>query len=112
MPSVYPGTGRPSRTRCSCPITHFGFAAAGLPGVANFFIGTLEGGERNYQGIELTLRRRHRDNWQALIAYTYNDAKGNTNSDSNADFQGDVLYPRSTGAEPVRAASPARSSTS
>ncbi len=74
------------------PYTHFGFAETGLPGVANFFIGTLEGGQRNYQGIEFTLRRRFRDNWQALVAYTYNDAEGNTNSDSNADFQGDVLF--------------------
>lgn len=74
------------------PYTHFGFPASGLPGVANFFIGTLEGGKRDYQGIEFTLRRRHRDNWQALVSYTYNDAKGNSNSDSNADFQGDVLF--------------------
>ncbi len=26
------------------------------------------------------------------MAYTYNDAEGNTNSDSNADFQGDVIW--------------------
>ena len=74
------------------PYTHFGFPASGLPGVANFFIGTLEGGKRDYQGVEFTLRRRHRDNWQALVSYTFNDANGNTNSDSNADFQGDVLF--------------------
>jgi hypothetical protein len=71
---------------------HFGFPETGLPGVANFFIGTLEGGKRDYQGIEFTLRRRHRNNWQALVSYTFNDANGNTNSDSNADFQGDVIY--------------------
>jgi hypothetical protein len=66
---------------------------------SNFVIATLEGGERNYQGIELVLRKRYSDRWQALISYTYNDAEGNTNSDSNADFQGDVLYldPRAPG---------------
>src|SRR3990172_5671428 len=74
------------------PYTHFGFAESGLPGAANFFIGTLEGGERDYQGVELTVRRRYRNNWQALVSYTFNDAKGNSNSDSNADFQGDVLF--------------------
>jgi hypothetical protein len=26
------------------------------------------------------------------VSYTYNDAEGNTNSDSNADFQGDVIW--------------------
>jgi hypothetical protein len=90
-PSVYPGpVDHPDSL--FLPYTHFGFDASGLPGVANFFIGTLEGGERNYQGIEFTLRRRHKDNWQGQISYTYSDAEGNTNSDSNADFQGDVLF--------------------
>jgi hypothetical protein len=90
-PSVYPGpVDHPDSL--FLPYTHFGFPASGLPGVANFFIGTLEGGERNYQGVEFTLRRRYRDNWQGFVSYTYNDAEGNTNSDSNADFQGDVLF--------------------
>lgn len=74
------------------PYTHFGFDESGLPGVANFFIGTLEGGKRDYTGFEVALRRRLRDNWQAYASYTFSDAKGNTNSDSNADFQGDVLF--------------------
>jgi hypothetical protein len=90
-PSVYPGpVNHPDSL--FLPYTHFGFPESGLPGVANFFIGTLEGGERNYQGIEFTLRRRYRNNWQGFVSYTYNDAEGNTNSDSNADFQGDVLF--------------------
>jgi hypothetical protein len=37
-------------------------------------------------------RKRYSNNWQLLGSYTYNWAKGNTNSDSNADFQGDVLF--------------------
>ena len=59
---------------------------------SNFVIATLAGGQRDYQGIEFTFRQRLRDNWQALAAYTYGDARGNTNSDSNADFQGDVIW--------------------
>ena len=59
---------------------------------SNFIIATLAGGRRDYQGVELTFRQRLRDNWQALAAYTFGDATGNTNSDSNADFQGDVLW--------------------
>ena len=54
---------------------------------SNFVIATLAGGARDYQGLELTFRQRLRSNWQALAAYTYGDATGNTNSDSNADFQ-------------------------
>jgi hypothetical protein len=69
-------------------LDYFGFDVN--PG-ANFIIGTLEGGERNYHGLELNLRKRYSDSWQGLASYTYNHAMGNTNSDSNADFQGDVL---------------------
>jgi hypothetical protein len=70
-------------------LDYFGYAEN--PG-SNFVIGTLKGGKRNYNGVDLTFRRRYNDNWQALASYTYNRAYGNTNSDSNADFQGDVLY--------------------
>ena len=64
---------------------------------SNFVIGTLAGGERNWDGIELVFRKRYANNWQALASYTYADATGSSNSDSNADFQGDVewLDPRS-----------------
>lgn len=66
---------------------------------SNFVIATLEGGERNYNGVEFVFRKRYSNNWQALASYTYSNAEGNSNSDSNADFQGDVLYldPRAPG---------------
>ena len=70
-------------------LDYFGYAAN--PG-SNFVIGTLAGGKRDYHGVDLIFRKRYSDNWQALVSYTYNRAFGNTNSDSNADFQGDVLY--------------------
>ena len=77
-------------------LDYFGYTEN--PG-SNFVIATLAGGERNYNGLELAFRKRYSDNWQALASYTYNNAEGNTNSDSNADFQGDVLYldPRAPG---------------
>ena len=37
-------------------------------------------------------RKRFANNWQLLASYNWNDGEGNTNSDSNADFQGDVLF--------------------
>ncbi len=69
-------------------LDYFGFDVN--PG-ANFIIGTLEGGERNYHGLELNMRKRYSNNWQAFASYSYNNADGNSNSDSNADFQGDVI---------------------
>jgi hypothetical protein len=70
-------------------LDYFGYGQN--PG-SNFVIGTLNGGKRNYQGLDLIFRKRYSNNWQFLGSYTYNWAKGNSNSDSNADFQGDVLY--------------------
>jgi hypothetical protein len=70
-------------------LDYFGYAEN--PG-SNFVIGTLAGGKRDYHGVDLIFRKRYSDNWQALVSYTYNRAYGNSNSDSNADFQGDVLY--------------------
>jgi hypothetical protein len=73
------------------PLSYFGFDT--LPS-ANYFIATLAGGKRDYDGVEVTFRKRRSPDsrWQALASYAYNDASGNTNSDGNADLQGDFLY--------------------
>lgn len=68
---------------------YFGYTSA--PN-SNFVIATLAGGERNVDGLDLVFRKRYANNWQGLVSYTFNDAEGNTNSDSNADFAGDVLW--------------------
>ncbi len=70
-------------------LEYFGYTEN--PG-SNFVIATLAGGERNAQGLELVFRKRFADKWQGLVSYNWLDAEGNTNSDSNADFQGDVLF--------------------
>jgi hypothetical protein len=70
-------------------LDYFGYTEN--PG-SNFVIATLEGGERNYQGLEFVFRKRFAERWQLLTSYNWNDAEGNTNSDSNADYQGDVIY--------------------
>lgn len=75
------------------PLSYFGYEE--MPN-SNYVIATLAGGKRTYKGFETTFRKRKADGWQALASYTYNDAWGNTNSDSNADYQGDweILDPR------------------
>ena len=79
------------------PYSYFGYTSK--PN-SNYVIGTLAGGQRDYQGIEVSLAKQKSNNWQGSVSYTYNDAKGNTNSDSNADFQGDwvALDPRAPNA--------------
>lgn len=75
------------------PLSYFGYTTT--PN-SNYVIGTLPGGERNYTGFEFVLTKYRTDNWFGQVSYTYNAAEGNTNSDSNADFQGDwiALDPR------------------
>lgn len=84
-------------TKYYLPYSYFGYTSA--PN-SNYVIGTLAGGKRDYQGVEISLTKAKRDNWQGAASYTYNDAHGNTNSDSNADFQGDwvALDPRAPNA--------------
>ncbi|MFC5343358.1 carboxypeptidase regulatory-like domain-containing protein [Brevundimonas staleyi] len=70
------------------PYSYFGYSAN--PGT-NYVIGTLPGGKRDYTGFELTVTKYKVDNWFGQASYTFNDAKGNANSDGNADFVGDWL---------------------
>jgi hypothetical protein len=71
------------------PYSYFGFNSR--PN-ANYVLGTLAGGERNYTGLEVTLTKYKTDNWNGQASYTYNEADGNTNSDGNADYQGDLIF--------------------
>jgi hypothetical protein len=81
---------------------YFGFDPANPP-AANFFLSTLEGGKRDYNGLELVYRKRFANQWQSLVSYSYMDSKGNTVSDGNADFAGDVFWldPRAPNMEGV-----------
>ncbi len=83
-------------TSLELPLSYFGYSE--IP-ESNYVIATLEGGERDYKGYEISFRRNRIDNWQAYASLTYNDAAGNTNSDSNADLQGDLVWmdPRAPG---------------
>ncbi len=87
--TIYPGP-QDHPDSLFLPLDYFGYTG-GSPN-ANFVLMTLAGGERDYKGLEFTFRKRYADRWQMLTSYTYNDSEGNTNSDSNADFQGDDIF--------------------
>jgi len=70
---------------------YFGWTATNHP-AANFFLGTLPGSKRDFNGLELVGRRRFSQSWQALASYSYLDATGNAISVGNADFAGDVIW--------------------
>jgi hypothetical protein len=71
------------------PLSYFGYDA--VP-ASNFVVATLEGGKRDYHIVDLVFRKRFANRWQFLTSYTWQDAKGNTTSDGNADFQGDEIH--------------------
>lgn len=68
----------------------FGYGPEG-PGQVNYFLANLVGAKREIFGVDLALERRFRQNWTGSIQYSYKDAEGNSNSDANADLQGDLL---------------------
>ena len=74
-------------------LEYFGYTTN--PGT-NYVLATLAGGKREYTGFEFVLTKFKTDNWFGQLSYTYNRAYGNSNSDGNADFQGDwvALDPR------------------
>lgn len=84
-----PGTLKGMGSDLHIPITYFGYDS--IPN-SNYVIATLKGGKREYNGVELALRKLKSNHWQGLLSYTYNDMKGNTMSDGNADYQGDVVW--------------------
>ena len=67
-------------------------------------IATLAGGKRDYDGVDLIFRKRYSNNWQALVSYTYNRARGNTNSDSQRRLPGRRAVARSAIAQCLRPA--------
>ncbi|MEP1446028.1 MAG: TonB-dependent receptor [Paraglaciecola sp.] len=86
---VYTEGGQLDGTSLALPLAYFGYDEN--PG-SNYVIGTLKGGKRDYQGVEVVFSKLRSDNWTMRASYTYNDAQGNTNSDGNADLQGDFYY--------------------
>lgn len=83
-------------TDLELPLSYFGYDS--MPN-SNYVIATLAGAERKYQGLEVSFTKHRTDNWFFNASWTYNKAEGNSNSDSNADYQGDVpwLDPRAPG---------------
>ena len=86
---VYTEGGDLDGTSLALPLSYFGYTEN--PG-SNYVLATLEGGKRDYEGVEITFNKLRSDNWNLRASYTYNDAKGNSNSDGNADLQGDFYY--------------------
>lgn len=56
----------------------------------NFVLANLPGGERIYRSLDFTVTRREADNWGGFMSFSFVNAKGNSQSSGNADYQGDL----------------------
>ena len=89
-PSLY--IGNPDAEALGLGLTNatFGYGPEG-PGQVNYFLANLIGAEREHTGLDLSLDKRFADRWAAGLQYSWRRGEGNTSSDANADFQGDLL---------------------
>ncbi len=74
----------------------FGYPPEGPPGGANYFLSNLIGAKRDIWGIDFELSKRFKNGSNLVAQYSYKWAEGNSQSDGNADLQGDfiILDPR------------------
>jgi hypothetical protein len=69
----------------------FGYPPEGPPAGVNYFLSNLIGGKRNIWGIDFELSKRFKNGSNIVAQYSYKWAEGNTQSDGNADLQGDII---------------------
>jgi hypothetical protein len=69
----------------------FGYPDTGPPGEANYFLSNLIGAKRDIYGLDFELSKRFKDGSNIVFQYSYKYADGNSQSDGNADLQGDFI---------------------
>ncbi len=69
----------------------FGYPSTGAPGYANYFLSNLIGAKRNVYGFDFEASKRFGNGSMLVAQYSYKNAKGNSQSDGNADLQGDFI---------------------
>ena len=69
----------------------FGYPATGPTGPANYFLSNLIGAKRNIFGIDFEVSKRFSGGSFVVAQYSFKEARGNSQSDGNADLQGDFI---------------------
>jgi outer membrane receptor protein involved in Fe transport len=69
----------------------FGYPPEGPPGEANYFLSNLIGGKRDIYGLDFQLSKRFKNGSNLVAQYSFRYAEGNSQSDGNADLQGDFI---------------------
>ncbi|HUU52498.1 MAG TPA: TonB-dependent receptor [Candidatus Heimdallarchaeota archaeon] len=69
----------------------FGYGPEGPTGPANYFLSNLIGAKRDIYGVDFEVSKRWSSGSFAVAQYSFKHAKGNSQSDGNADLQGDFI---------------------
>jgi hypothetical protein len=69
----------------------FGYGPEGPTGPANYFLSNLIGAKRNIYGLDFELSKRWSGGSFAVAQYSFKTGRGNSQSDGNADLQGDFI---------------------
>jgi len=69
----------------------FGYGPEGPAKTINYFLSNLHGAKRNYYGIDFEASKRFSNGSMMVAQYSFKDARGNSQSDGNADLQGDMI---------------------
>ncbi|NIM91061.1 MAG: hypothetical protein GTO17_08950 [Candidatus Aminicenantes bacterium] len=70
----------------------FGYPSTGPAGPANYFLSNLIGAKRDIYGFDFELSKRFANGSFIVGQYSYKRSKGNSQSDQNADLQGDFIH--------------------
>ncbi len=69
----------------------FGYGPEGPTGPANYFLSNLIGAKRDIYGFDFEISKRFASGSMLVGQYSFKYAKGNSQSDGNADLQGDMI---------------------
>jgi hypothetical protein len=69
----------------------FGYPDSGPPGLVNYFLSNLIGAKRDIWGIDFEVAKRFKNGSNLVFQYSFKYAEGNSQSDGNADLQGDFI---------------------
>ncbi len=69
----------------------FGYGPDGPAAGANYFLSNLYGAKRDIYGLDFEVSKRFKGGSNLVFQYSYKYAKGNSQSDGNADLQGDFI---------------------
>ncbi len=89
---VKKAVGHPAWGKLALTYGDFGYPPEGPSPAINYFLSNLWGGKRDIYGFDFEVSKRFENGSFVVAQYSFKHAKGNSQSDGNADLQGDILF--------------------